>query len=118
MSTYKPGDVVLAPVLPGSSWERKIRPAVVIAVDGGDLVVCPVSSSPSKDQPSRKLELYDFSSGGLEITGESYILLTCHCRIRVRDVIGLKGRLLPEFLQDLKAGFMAEGSGSDRKSRV
>ncbi len=115
MSTYKPGDVILAPVLPGTSWERKVRPAVVLSVDGGDLMVCPVSSSPSTDRPSKKLELYDFSSGGLDITGESYILLTCHCRVRVRDVIGLKGRLLPEFLQDLKDCFMAAGTGSKRK---
>lgn len=115
MSTYKPGDVILAPVLPGSAWARKVRPAVVLSVDGGDLIVCPVSSSPSSDHPSKKLELYDFSSGGLEITGESYILLTCHCRIRVRDVIGLKGRLSSEFLQDLKAGFIMEEAGSERK---
>jgi mRNA interferase MazF len=115
MSTYKPGDVILAPVLPGTSWERKVRPAVVLSVDGGDLMVCPVSSTPSSGHPSKKLELYDFSSGGLDITGESYILLTCHCRIHVRDVIGLKGRLSPEFLQDLKAGFRMAGAGSERK---
>jgi mRNA interferase MazF len=115
MSTYKPGDVILAPVLPGPTWERKVRPAVVLSVDGRDLIVCPVSSSPSSDHPSKKLELYDFSSGGLEITGESYILFTCQCRVRVRDVIGLKGRLSPEFLQELKAGFMTAGSGSERK---
>jgi mRNA interferase MazF len=115
MSTYKPGDVILAQVMPGSAWSRKVRPAVVMSVDGGDLIVCPVSSSPSGDQFSKRLELYDFSSGGLEIAGESYILLTCHCRISVRDVIGLKGRLSPEFLQDLKAGFLMTGAGSKRK---
>ncbi len=115
MSTYKPGDVILAPVLPGTSWERKVRPAVVISADGGVLVVCPVSSSPSTDMPSKKLELYDFSSGGLDITGESYILLSCCCRVNVRDVIGLKGRLSSEFLQEIKAGFMTTRPGSGQK---
>ena len=52
-----------------------VRPVVVVSVgEGGSLLICPVSSSPSTDGVSIPLSLDDFARGGLDLFTESYVL--------------------------------------------
>ncbi len=97
MGRYASGDVVLAPVRIGGIGDRKVRPVVVvIAGENGDLLTCPVSSSPSTDGISVPLSLDDFARGGLDLFAESYALTEYAATIRTADVVGKKGTLLPE----------------------
>ena len=99
MSLFVKGDVVLAPVRIDAKSGTKVRPCVVVSSVGtGSLIVCPVSSRPAFDTGSVPLTLNDFSCGGLDLFGESYLLTSRMCRIMVRDVIGKKGHLLDDFV--------------------
>lgn len=72
MGHYTGGDVLLASVRIGGPGACKVRPVVVISTgENGNLLVCPVSSSPSFDGPSIPLSLEDFARGGLDLFGES-----------------------------------------------
>lgn len=102
MSRYRKGDVILAKVRIGGKGSAKIRPAVVIdSAPGGDLLIFPVSHSPSWDQPSVPLSLTDFLDGGLDITDESYVLTGQSLKISTSAAIAKKGRLLGEIMETL-----------------
>jgi hypothetical protein len=109
MSQYFRGDVVLVSLQLQGKGVRKVRPAVVVrSGDRGELVVSPVSSRPSFDSPSEPLALDDFSEGGLDIFGESYVITAGLCRVHTWDVIGKKGELRKEAMERL----FPEGPGS------
>ena len=97
MGHYIRGDVVLAPVAFGEQGSVKTRPAVVIGTgDGGEVFLCPVSSKPPSDAPCVPISLDDFSDGGLDLFGESYVLTSRVFVIRSGSVIGKRGRLTEE----------------------
>ena len=103
MGHYTGGDVLLASVRIGGPGACKVRPVVVISTgENGNLLVCPVSSSPSFDGPSIPLSLEDFARGGLDLFGESYALTAYPSTIRPADVVGKKGSLLPETLAAIR----------------
>jgi mRNA-degrading endonuclease toxin of MazEF toxin-antitoxin module len=83
----------------------KIRPAIVVqaGTDGG-VRVCPVSSKPPTDAPCIPISLGDFSEGGLDLFGESYVMFSRVRTLRSGDVIGKKGRLTQESLAEIVAG--------------
>ena len=102
MGHYSRGDVVLAPVACEERGSVKTRPAVVIGTkEQGYVYLCPVSSKPSSDAPSMPISLDDFSEGGLDIFGESYVLTSVVRMIRNGDVIGKRGHLTTESLSSL-----------------
>ncbi len=97
MGQYTRGDVVIAAVAIDERSAAKTRPAVVIETGArGEVYLCPVSSKPSSDTPSVPISLDDFSSGGLDLFGESYVLISRVYRIPCRKIIGKKGRLTDE----------------------
>jgi mRNA interferase MazF len=99
MGRFVRGDVVLAHVRIDANSLAKVRPCVVISVAGtSSLTVCPVSSRPSGDTFSVPITLGDFSSGGLDLFEDSYLLTSRTCRIATREIIGKKGHLLDEFV--------------------
>ncbi|WP_292406574.1 MULTISPECIES: type II toxin-antitoxin system PemK/MazF family toxin [unclassified Methanoculleus] len=103
MGRYNGGDVVLASVRIGGTGEGKVRPVVVVtAEESGNLVICPVSSSPSTDGISIPLSLDDFARGGLDLFTESYALTAYPAVIRPADVVGKKGTLLPGTLAAIR----------------
>jgi mRNA interferase MazF len=94
MGRYIRGDVVLAPVAFDERESVKNRPAVVIASGPtSEVYLCPVSSKPPYDAPCVPISLDDFSEGGLDIFGESYVLTSRVIMIRSGEVIGKRGRL-------------------------
>jgi len=102
MGQYIRGDVVIAPVAIEERGGVKTRPAVVIATGTrGEVYLCPVSSKPPSDSPSVPISLDDFSRGGLDLFGESYILTSRICSIPCRGIIGKKGRLADEAITAL-----------------
>lgn len=102
MGHYCQGDVVIAPVAFEERSEAKNRPAVVIGTgDRDEVYLCPVSSKPPSDAPCLPISLDDFSEGGLDLFGESYVLTS---RVRVilsGEVIGKRGRLTKESLSSI-----------------
>lgn len=101
MGSYFRGDVLLAPLCISRERGMKVRPVVVLGTSGqSDLFVSPVSSTPPFEGPVIPLCLNDFSEGGLELMGESYLVTGRICRIRVSDVLGKKGRLTKEAIRD------------------
>ena len=97
MGRYSRGDVVIARVAFEDQSGIKTRPAVVIATgSNNEVYVCPVSSKPSFDAPSVPITLDDFSEGGLDLFGESYVLTSRIRIIRSGEVIGKRGRLTEE----------------------
>ncbi len=100
MSHYSRGDVILAPIRIGNESVRKVRPAAVLGSDaGGPLIVCPISCESPFDAACVPIALEDFESGGLEIFGESYLLVSVRCAIRTGEVVGKKGRLRKEVVE-------------------
>ena len=94
MSLYAKGDVILARIRIGERGMAKIRPVVIMAGSpGGDLLVYPISQSPSWDQPSVPLSPDDFAMGGLDILDDSHILTGQSIRVRTQEVVGKKGSL-------------------------
>ena len=104
MSHYARGDVILAPVPFEERSGAKTRPAVVVfATADGKVYVCPVSSKPSTDTPSFPISLDDFSSGGLDLFSESYVLTSRVSVIGSGEVIGKRGRLTDECTREIIA---------------
>jgi hypothetical protein len=102
MGSYFRGDVLLAPLCISRERGTKVRPVVVIGTSGkSELFVSPISSAPPFEGPVLPLSLDDFSEGGLDLLGESYLVAGRICRIRVSDIIGKKGRLTKEAVRDL-----------------
>jgi hypothetical protein len=102
MGSYFRGDVLLAPLCISRERGMKVRPVVVLGTSGpSELFVSPVSSTPPFKGPKVPLSLDDFSEGGLDLMGESYLDAGRICRIRVSDVLGKKGRLTKEAIRDL-----------------
>lgn len=104
MGQYMKGDVLLASVALDDRTPSKIRPVVVIHTEEPGLVhICPVSSKPPSDAPSLPLSIDDFSTGGLDLFGESYIMTSRVLCLRSGEVIGKKGRLTEESLAEITA---------------
>jgi hypothetical protein len=102
MGQYLRGDVLLAPVELDNRSGPKTRPVIVIATTSdGFIQVCPVSSKPPVDAPSRPLCIDDFSSGGLDLFSESYVMTARVTTIRTGTVIGKKGRLTMDSFQEI-----------------
>jgi len=102
MGHYCRGDVVIAPVAFEERGGVKTRPAVVIGTgDCGEVYLCPVSSKPPSDAPCITISLDDFSEGGLDIFGESYVLTSRVLVIRSGQVIGKRGRLTEESVSSI-----------------
>lgn len=102
MGHYCRGDVVIAPVAFEERGGVKTRPAVVIGVgEGGDVYLCPVSSKPPSDAPCIPISLDDFSEGGLDLFGESYVLTSRVRAVRNGEVIGKRGRLTSESISTI-----------------
>jgi len=105
MGQYVRGDVILASLSIDGKSPAKIRPAIVVwAGDDGGVRVCPVSSKPPDDAPSIPIALHDFSSGGLDLFGESYVMVSRVMTLRNGNVIGKKGRLTQESFGEITAG--------------
>lgn len=103
MGQYAGGDVLLAAVCIGREGRRKVRPVVVVSTaKGGNLLICPVSSSPSIDGVSIPLSLNDFARGGLDLFTESYALAAHATAIQQADIVGKKGVLLPETMAAIR----------------
>jgi len=104
MGQYVKGDVLLASVALDNRTVPKTRPVIVIRVEGPDRIhICPVSSKPPSDAPSLPLSIDDFSTGGLDLFGESYVMTSRVLTLRSGAVIGKKGRLTPESLAEITA---------------
>jgi mRNA interferase MazF len=102
MSHYIRGDVVIAPVAFEERNRAKSRPAVVIATGRThEVYLCPVSSKPPSDASSVPISLDDFSEGGLDLFGESYVLTSRVFVIRSGEVIGKRGRLTEESITSI-----------------
>jgi mRNA interferase MazF len=102
MGHYTRGDVVIAPVAFEERNGIKTRPAVVIATGrNNEVYICPVSSKPSFDAPCVPITLDDFSQGGLDLFGESYVLTSRIRVIRSGEVIGKRGRLTEESITSI-----------------
>jgi hypothetical protein len=102
MSHYIRGDVVIAPVAFEERNRAKTRPAVVIAMGRThEVYLCPVSSKPPSDASSVPISLDDFSEGGLDLFGESYVLTSRVFVIRSGEVIGKRGRLTEESITSI-----------------
>jgi mRNA-degrading endonuclease toxin of MazEF toxin-antitoxin module len=107
----------------------KTRPVIVIRTEEPGLVhICPVSSKPPSDAPCLPLSINDFSTGGLDLFGESYIMTSRVLTLRSNAVIGKKGRLTHESLAEItaqvpsvisfgKAPVKRPGSARSRKNR-
>jgi mRNA-degrading endonuclease toxin of MazEF toxin-antitoxin module len=94
MGYYSRGDVVIASVGIDGKSGVKTRPAMVIGTgERNDVFLCPISSRPATDTPCVPVSLDDFSEGGLDLFGESYVLVSRIVRIRCGEIMGKKGRL-------------------------
>jgi hypothetical protein len=94
MGQYVKGDVLLASVALDDRTLPKTRPVVVLGTDESVGVhVCPVSSKP--------ISLNDFSEGGLDLFGESYVMTSRVLILASGKVIGKKGRLTSESLAEI-----------------
>ncbi len=97
MGHYSCGDVVIVSVALDERSGTKARPAVVIGSgESPDVFLCPISSKPATDAPCVPISLDDFSDGGLDLFGESYVLASRVVRIPSGEIIGKKGRLTEE----------------------
>jgi len=105
MGQYVRGDVLLASVALDDRTGPKTRPVVVIGTEGpGRIRICPVSSRPPTDAPGLPLTIDDFVTGGLDLFGESYVMTSRVLTIRSGNVIGKKGRLTRETLDEITSG--------------
>ncbi|HNQ25806.1 MAG TPA: type II toxin-antitoxin system PemK/MazF family toxin [Methanoregulaceae archaeon] len=102
MGSYFRGDVLLAPLCIAEGRQIKVRPVVVLGPSGrSGLFVIAVSSTLPYEGPVVPISIDDFSEGGLDLVAESYLVCSRICRIRVSDVIGKKGRLTSDMIQNL-----------------
>jgi mRNA interferase MazF len=101
MSHYVPGDVIL--VLFPHEGETKVRPAFVISVKpDGDLACCPIRSTFRVEATCIPITLHDFSKGGLDLFSESYVQLDIVRTVKSGVVIGKKGEVTKEFLDNVR----------------
>ncbi len=121
MGQYACGDVLLAPVALDDRTPNKTRPVIVVrSGDSGLLHICPVSSKPPSDAPCLPLTIDDFSSGGLDLFSESYIMTSRVLTLPTSAVIGKKGRLTSEALAEVTAqlpAVMFSGASPSRPAR-
>jgi mRNA-degrading endonuclease toxin of MazEF toxin-antitoxin module len=104
MGQYAAGDVLLASVALDDRTPPKARPVVVIRTEPtGHICICPVSSKPPSDAPSIPLSIDDFSTGGLDLFSESYIMTSRVLWLHCSAVIGKKGRLTQESLAEIQS---------------
>jgi len=109
MGHYIRGDVVITPVAFEERGGAKIRPAVVIATgQAHEVYLCPVSSKPPSDAPCVQISLDDFSGGGLDLFGESYVLTSRVLVVRSGEVIGKRGHLTEESITSIVIGVPKE----------
>lgn len=102
MGSYRRGDVVLVRVSFEDRGEAKTRPAIIIAATtSGEIRICPVSSKPPSDAPCIPISLDDFSEGGLDLFGESYVLTSRVRTIRSGEVIGKRGQLTADSIDEI-----------------
>jgi hypothetical protein len=102
MGYFTKGDVVIAPVAFEERSGAKTRPAVVIATGRThEVYLCPISSKPPSDAPCVPISLDDFSEGGLDLFGESYVLTSRVRVIRSGEVIGKRGHLTEESISSI-----------------
>jgi len=102
MGQYLRGDVLLASVALDNRSAPKTRPVIVVCASADETVlVCPVSSKPPTDAPSLPLTIDDFAAGGLDLFGESYIMTSRIVTLRSGQVIGKKGRLTSDSLDEV-----------------
>ena len=114
MGHYSRGDVVIAPVAIDERSGTKTRPALVIGRgEHNDVFLCPISSRLATDAPCVPVSLDDFSDGGLDLFGESYVLASRVLRIHCGEIIGKKGRLTEETISTVMS-FVDRSRGSDR----
>jgi hypothetical protein len=119
MGNYYRGDVVIAPVACGERGGIKTRPALVIGTgERGDVYVCPISSKPPPDAHFVTVTLDDFSEGGLDLFGESYILTSRVFVIRNGAVIGKRGRLTNESVSSVITGISQPLLPENEKSNL
>ena len=103
MSSYCPGDVILAPFPFAGEHGNKLRPALVIGIVAGDPVCCPIRSNPRAGAICIPVGIDDFASGGLDLFSESYVQVDTVRTIRTGTVVAKKGRVLPEYLAQIIA---------------
>ncbi|MFA4877260.1 MAG: type II toxin-antitoxin system PemK/MazF family toxin [Methanoregula sp.] len=102
MGQYIKGDVLLASVALDDHQMAKTRPVIVVGTSGtGEVHICPVSSKPPTDAPCIPLSIDDFASGGLDLFSESYVMTSRVVTIRSGMVIGKKGRLRKEYIEEI-----------------
>jgi hypothetical protein len=102
MGQYVKGDVLLASVALDDRTLPKIRPIVVIETEeSGRIHICPVSSKPPSDAPCIPISMDEFSHGGLDLFGESYVMTSRVLTLTNGKVIGKKGRLTTEALAEI-----------------
>ncbi|KUK70963.1 MAG: hypothetical protein XE11_0280 [Methanomicrobiales archaeon 53_19] len=96
MSSYKKRDVVLAPFsfYPGDT--AKVRPAIVLSEESGDLLLVPCSRRLPDSPSAITIDLDDFEEGGLELFEESVVLVAHLTKMPRRKIISKKGRLSKE----------------------
>lgn len=115
MGYFVRGDVIIARVPCFGTTGAKLRPAVVVGSDrNNSLLVVPVSSQLSTDSPSLPLSLDDFLEGGLDMFNESYILFSHISTIHLRDVVGKRGRLTRECIDQITARVTPGSPGNKR----
>jgi mRNA interferase MazF len=96
MGRYSRGDIVIAPVAMDQRSGTKTRPALVVGIGEHHVFLCPISSRPPTDAPCVPVSLDDFSEGGLDLFGESYVLVSRVLKIHSSGIIGKKGHLSEE----------------------
>ena len=120
MGRYLQGDVILVSLSLDERSPAKTRPAIVVLEGAdGEIRICPVSSKPPTDAPSVPISLADFSQGGLDLFGESYVMVARVRTLRSSEVIGKKGRLTQESFADIVSFLPGTAStdGSRKNSR-
>lgn len=121
MGQYFCGDVLLASVALDNRAIPKTRPVIVIGTDtDGTVHICPVTNKPPTDAPGLPISIDDFSTGGLDLFSESYVMTSRITTIRSSEVIGKKGRFTREYLAEIIARVPASlqpGIKPDRKKQ-
>jgi mRNA interferase MazF len=102
MGQYVKGDVLLASVALDDRTSPKTRPVVVVHTEEPGIVrICPASSKQPSDAPCITISLDDFSEGGLDIFGESYVMTSQVLTLRSSEIVGKKGRLTERALAEI-----------------